>query len=225
MPLAGPLSTTSEKDPVVGDLVSGVAVKDCAKGFILELANPRGRRGWLSRRGFVLAQQQAISAYVTSVDERWLCLELVPRRSHVELTEHMAAATPVTGVIVSIKSYGMFVDIGGPAPGLVHVSEMDVDMDAFQVKSLVLVRILEVDSPKGLRLTARSGPFPRVHRALGPCMPLLPPRLYQDLPGPASELLLQMLPLGTLKSLARVSRGWRQPAEEAISIYFDLSLG
>ncbi|CAK9087796.1 Ubiquitin-conjugating enzyme E2 D4 (E2 ubiquitin-conjugating enzyme D4) (HBUCE1) (Ubiquitin carrier protein D4) (Ubiquitin-protein ligase D4) [Durusdinium trenchii] len=222
MPLASPLSTTLEKDPVVGDLVSGVAVKDCTKGFILELANPRGRRGWLSRRGFVLVQQE-ISAYVTSVDERWLCLELVPRRSHAKLTELMAAATPVAGVIVSIKSYGMFVDIGGPAPGLVHVSEMDGDIDAFQVKSLVLVRILEVDSPKGLRLTARSGPFLRAHRASGQCMPLLPPRLCQDLPGPASELLLQMLPLGTLRSLARVSRGWRQPAEESISIYFDLN--
>ena len=57
----------------VGDLVSGVAVKDCAKGFILELANPRGRRGWLSRRGFVLAQQQAVT--ITAIGSQWfLCV-------------------------------------------------------------------------------------------------------------------------------------------------------
>eukprot|EP00438_Fugacium_kawagutii_P028970 Skav210531 [mRNA] locus=scaffold3045:287015:310619:- [translate_table: standard] len=80
---------------------------------------------------------------------------------------------PIQGLIVSKKDYGIFVDVGAAAPGLVHISELDLDISAFQVQTLapcracrevggackVRVRILELDSPKGLRLTARGGPF------------------------------------------------------------------
>ena len=67
--------------------------------------------------------------------------------------ELMRSAKPIQGLIVSIKSYGIFVDVGATSPGLVHVSELDVDVAELAVKTLVQVRILEVDSPKGLKLT------------------------------------------------------------------------
>ena len=51
---------------------------------------------------------------------------------------------------------------------------------------------------------------------------LQPQPWSHDLPGPAGETVLQLLPFGSLRQLARCSKSWKLPAEEAVSIYFDL---
>ncbi|CAE7216026.1 UBE2D4, partial [Symbiodinium natans] len=214
----------SEPSPRNGDVVRGVVLRELAAGFVLELPFKHWQRqGWLARdRRCAVALQEEIVAVVTAVEPKWLWLELVPRRSRRQLQELQESRTRFPGLIVSIKSYGLFVDVGAKAPGLVHVSEMDREVGEFQERSIVQIRILEVDSPKGLRLTARGGPFFRPHAG---CqihrLPLLQPHLYENLPGPAAETLLELLPLEALRSLARSCRAWRGPAEEAVSVYFD----
>ena len=206
----------------LGELVTGSVAQMHRKGFVIHLR--KQFNGWLpwssALRGLEVAEE--ISAHVTAIHDQWIWLQLVPRRSHQELLDLMKSAKPIQGFIVSIKSYGLFVDVGASAPGLVHVSELDSDLAEFQVKSLVPVRILE-DSSKGLRLSARGGPWPQLHAPVAMDeFQLQPQLLARDVPGPAVEMLLQLLPLGSLRQLARSSKTWRQPAEEAISIYFDL---
>ncbi|CAJ1406825.1 unnamed protein product [Effrenium voratum] len=203
--------------PQVGDVLRGLVVKENAKGFELRL--PTGF-GWLVRdRRCSVARE--VTACVTSVAE-WVCLEILPKRTCQQLEALQESGAEIPGLVVSVQSYGVFVNIGGPAPGLVHVSEMDVER-AFQAKQLVQVRVLEVNSPKGLRLTMRGGPFLWQTRGGRP-LPLLQPHLDgRDLPGPALQVLLQLLPWEALRSMARSCRAWRGPAEEAISIRFDRS--
>lgn len=215
-----------------GDLVTAFVSKLHSKGFVVQLPN-HSFNGWLpwssALRGCQLALGQQIVAHVTGIQREWIWLQLVPRRSQQQLMELMRSAKPIQGLIVSIKSYGIFVDVGVTSPGLVHVSELDVDVAELEVKTLVQVRILEVDSPKGLKLTARGGPFHRpqpvkdqVRQDQDDQVHLQPQLWSHDLPGPAAETVLQLLPLGSLRQLARCSKTWKLPAEEAVSIYFDL---
>eukprot|EP00438_Fugacium_kawagutii_P009290 Skav235240 [mRNA] locus=scaffold3995:281775:284408:+ [translate_table: standard] len=209
----------------VGQVITGSVLQQHWKGWVIHLpeAKLQGWLPWSSRiRKVRVAVGQEICAHVTAIDPAWISLELVPRRSQEQLIDLVRTARPIQGLVLSKKDYGIFVDVGAAAPGLVHISELD-DISAFQVQTLVQVRILE-DSPKGLRLTARGGPFRTLRPAcLGKALGLEQPQLLsQDFPGPAMETLLQLLPLGSLRQLARSSRAWRLPAEEAVSIYFDL---
>jgi len=209
----------------VGEMVMGTVSRLQSQGMVIHLKD-HPSPGWLPwkkslRLNFHLHQE--ICAHVTNISSRWIFLELVPRRSQEELMEVMQAAQEIQGLVVSTKSYGIFVDVGASAAGLVHISEWDTDISKIEVKTLVQVRILEVNSPKGLRLTGRGGPWHKRSvdgdsRADG----MSAPELSQDWPGPAVESLLQLLPLASLRQLARASRAWRLPAEEAVSIYFDL---
>ena len=207
--------------PRVGCLVRGLVVQEDAKGFVVQLAK---HRGWLKHdRRCSVALQQEIVACVTFVQAEWLWLEMLPRRSWQQLEALQESGLEIPGLIVSVQSYGVFVNIGSWAPGLVHVSEMDVEIKNLEAKQLVAVRILELDSPKGLRLTMRGGPFSRPPTNCGRPLPLVQACLCRDLPGPAMEVLLQQLPWEALRSLARSCRAWRGPAEEAISIHFERS--
>ena len=46
-------------------------------------------------------------------------------------------AQEIQGLVVSTKSYGIFVDVGASAAGLVHISEWDTDITKIEVKTLV----------------------------------------------------------------------------------------
>lgn len=131
-----------------GDLVTAFVSKLHSKGFVVHLPN-YSFNGWLpwssAPCGCQLAVGQQILAHITGIQRGWIWLQLVPRRSQQQLMELMRSAKPIQGLIVSIKSYGIFVDVGATSPGLVHVSELDVDVAELAVKTLVQVRILEVD--------------------------------------------------------------------------------
>lgn len=209
--------------PRCGDLVKGRVVQEHPEGFVLELPLQE-HQGWLARdRRCALALQQEVSAVVTWVQPQWLYLQLVPRRSRQQLEELQQLQKEVPGLILSVKSYGLFVDIGARAPGLVHVSELDAELQSFEAKTPLLVRIMELESPKGLRLTARGGPF-KAPSSSTSRLHLLQPALCVDFPGPAAEALLQFLSLEALRSLSRSGRAWRGPAEEAASSFLRTEL-
>ena len=144
------VATGEEKPQVLqsGDLVIAFVLQLHSKGFVVQLLN-HGFNGWLpwssTPRGCNLALGQQILAHVTGIQREWIWLQLVPRRSQQQLMELMRSAEPIQGLIVSIKPCGIFVDVGATSPGLVHVSELDVDVAELEAKTLLQVRILEVD--------------------------------------------------------------------------------
>jgi len=188
----------------------------------------------LQRRGHVrwLECGAVLLAFVAFVDPEAgrICVQLLPpRRSAGELAELAARAEPVTGAVVSVKPFGLFVDIGARSPGLVHRSELDCLADpqaVFEAGQHLPVRVLELEGPKGLRLSARGGPFlaktPGAAVDLGPAGSAAhAPRLLR-LPGPALSSLLRLVSLGDLRSLGSAARSLRVPCDDAASVYFDL---
>lgn len=220
--------------PCIGDMVAGFIRYVCRSGIALQL--PGSYQGWLphaSLHGARFRKGQQVQAVVAAQDAcwSWVWLELVPRQSGAQLAQLVVDARPLTGCIVSVQQYGLFVDVGAESPALVHVSELDVSKhedlgEMFTVGQHIVVRILDIAGDRGMRLSARGGPFLRKHLQK-PCRGLYlashtPKMGLQVLPLPALDSLLRHLPLGALRSFAGSSRAFFTPAEEAMSLFWDI---
>jgi len=222
------------KELCLGDAVTGTVSHAQRDGLILNLGEQRW--GWLPRGklfGSHIAVGRKLQSFVVAQDRNnWHWLELVPRKSLAQLKQSMVDEEPLLGCVVSIKTYGIFVNVGAASPGLVHISEMDVEMGVdlaseFTIGQQITVRILEVEGSKGMRLSARGGPFPRRQSTeSGSVLSLQPfeaPQMTcRTLPLPAMATLLRHLPLGSLKALGLAGRCFHAMAEEATLIYWDL---
>lgn len=216
-----------------GSEVVGRAARVLREGIEVEVGG--SLRGWLPRgqlRGSAVAEGQQLRAHVSARgwQQDWLWLELVPRLSGPQLRRLAVAAEPINGRVASVQRYGAFVDVGGPSPGLVHHSEMDLEADAsLVVGQQVVVRVLEASGAKGLRLSARGGPFLRSRGPSGPGDGLSaalaaerPQMAGRALPLPALDAVLRLLPLGALQGLRRASRAFLAPSQEAVCLFWEL---
>jgi len=146
--------------------------------------------------------------------------------------ESVSYGKQMTGVVVmSVRPFGVFVDIGEPRLGLIHISELDAPPKAWEAGDHVAVSVLEVEGPNGLRLLACGHVGPR-HR---PCRQLMittghreeprcqaPPGSYLHLPSGLRGLILRHLSLAGLVSLGRSARLCQQESDVAVSIFWDL---
>lgn len=192
---------------------------------------------WLPRpelRGRQIENGCEVEALVGSVDSRRqrVILRLtVPRCTADGLIEHKRRGTPITGRIVSVQSYGVFVDVGLKSAGLVHCSELNVvdDESAYSVGDYMKVCVLGyMDGPKGLKLSALHGPQLTPFGDTGvdvSCVTgarLASESAFLRLPGGVLGLILRYAPLTSLRCLAKVARSLQGPSDEAATLYWDL---
>jgi len=217
-----------------GSAVQGVILRLCQNGALVDIDS---EAAWLPRNQFKSSPKPGskVNAWVSRFDAHWSCICLYTRRSEKQLAA--LTETAIQGFITSVQSYGLFVDVGARSAGLVHRSQLERDFEnlseAFQRGDLLWVRILE-DGAKGLSLTARCGhcgPFMEKRQAASPILSLTPdPPLMHlsksgapvQLPHSALSSILRSLPLSGLRHLGKAARDFRQPVDEAISIYWDL---
>jgi len=135
------------------------------------------------------------------------------------------------GRIVSVQSYGVFVDVGLKSAGLVHRSELNVlgDESRHSVGDYMKVYVLGyVDGPKGLKLSALGGPKLSPVKESGmdiSCATdtaLASMSAFLRLPRGVLGLVLRHAPLTSLRSLAKVARSLQAVSDEAASMYWDL---
>eukprot|EP00435_Cladocopium_sp_Y103_P073604 s18_g44.t1 len=190
-----PAATGEEKPQVLqsGDLVTAFVSQLHSKGFVIQLPDHRFN-GWLS----------------------W---SSAPRGCQLALGQQILAH--VTGIqrewiwlqLVPRRSLQQLMELMRSAK---PIQALIVSIKSYG-SSWVLVRPL---------LARRPLPSPRAIERSGSTGSSSPPDLQpllwsHDVPGP--ETVLQLLPLGSLRHLARCSKAWRLPAEEAVSAYFDLN--
>ncbi|MEZ4666654.1 MAG: S1 RNA-binding domain-containing protein [Anaerolineae bacterium] len=103
--------------------------------------------------GDVVKEGDEITVYVLKVDaaQGRVALSLVkpPDFTWDDLKE----GNPVSGKVVRIENFGLFVDIGAERPAMIHVSELSDDYvnspsDIAKVGDIVQARILRVNSKK-----------------------------------------------------------------------------
>eukprot|EP00929_Paragymnodinium_shiwhaense_P059386 TRINITY_DN29747_c0_g1_i1.p1 TRINITY_DN29747_c0_g1~~TRINITY_DN29747_c0_g1_i1.p1 ORF type:complete len:862 (+),score=144.63 TRINITY_DN29747_c0_g1_i1:59-2587(+) len=156
------------------------------------------------------------------------CSTLVKRLTQAQLLQAFAATKQIPGCITAVKNYGVFVDIGAAKNGLVHISELDVAFGAdleklFSRGQQMPVRILELHGAKGMRLSARGGPWMRPASAvLGRQMAGGVVMAAVHMPDTALATTLRYLYIGDLQRLGAVATGFAQPCQEAMSVFWDL---
>ena len=221
----------------VGREVRGRVVRHLDIGFFLDVGcTCQGLLRRRQARGLELKLGDCVKAFVASTEpEKWrLDLVLRPPASQVELDSWQEAGTEVTGVVVGIQAYGIFVDIGAAEAGLVHVSRLgSLDISQTQLGHEVSVQIL-AQQPK-LQLAGPQSQLAELQSFVVPVQVLPRPegQAAKDetrLPGNLAALpkplfarvLLQGLNLADLSHLTHASRSLRAMSEEASSIFWDL---
>lgn len=221
----------------VGREVRGRVVRHLDIGFFLDVGcTCQGLLRRRQARGLELKLGDCVKAFVASTEpEKWrLDLVLRPPASQVELDSWQEAGTEVTGVVVGIQAYGIFVDIGAAEAGLVHVSRLgSLDISQTQLGHEVSVQIL-AQQPK-LQLAGPQSQLAELQSFVVPVQVLPRPegQAAKDetrLPGSLAALpkplfarvLLQGLNLADLSHLTHASRSLRAVSEEASSIFWDL---
>jgi hypothetical protein len=154
---------------------------------------------------------------------------MAPKRTMQDLEVARQTKVAVAGLIVAVKPYGVFVDVGVSRPGLVHISELDVGYGTdlasiFQRGANLRVRILAMDGSQGMRLSARGGPWPLRKTTAATLLPSAGPAVLSGatVPLPALDTVLQLLQLSDLRCLQRVARSFSRPSQEAMSVFWDL---
>jgi len=136
---------------------------------------------------------------------------------------------PLTGLVVSVQTYGLFVDVGASSLGLVHRSEMSSVPEAWEAGNHLQVRVLEVQGAKGLRLSAMMPLGPRFRpQRLAPASAVDNPTFgkphggFLRLPLSIRVLVLRQLSIPDLSMLGRSARPLRGPCAESASIFWHL---
>lgn len=133
---------------LAGALVD-VGVEGC--DALLHISQVRGRH--VNNVRDVLSEGQEITVWVRSVD---------PARSRIDLTMHKPPSLDwediqegqvLSGKVVRIEKFGVFVDIGAERPGLVHISELadgyvNTPSDVVQRGDVVEVKVIGVNRRK-----------------------------------------------------------------------------
>lgn len=133
---------------LAGALVD-VGVEGC--NALLHISQVKGRH--VNNVRDVLSEGQEITVWVRSVD---------PARSRIDLTMHKPPSLDwediqegqvLSGKVVRIEKFGVFVDIGAERPGLVHISELadgyvNTPSDVVQRGDVVEVKVIGVNRRK-----------------------------------------------------------------------------
>jgi len=222
-------------DVTVGHAVKGTIIEVCRSGYLVEIGAivPAWLPYKLFRRNVTWPDVgDEISGFISWVDagREWIWLQISPLRcTHEDLVHHMKHGTHLVGRIASLQSYGVFVDVGAHVNGLVHRSELPtLKFEAgLKVGDQLMVRVLEVDGPKGLKLSAFIGPWlaarrPKVPVHLGPIQLMRHPITMLQLPPGIVSNIVGQLSLACLRSLARAAKPLQHVADEAASIFWDV---
>jgi len=192
---------------------------------------------WLPReelRGQHVEDSHKIQALVAMVDfnrQRVILGMSVPRCSKADLIQHQRRGTPISGRIVSLQPYGVFVDVGLKSAGLVHCSELLTDDDStLCVGDFMKVFVLRCeDGPKGLTLSASGGPrlssFCEVSLRNVPSETnarVASESAFLQLPRGVLGLVLRYASLTSLRCLGKAARILQVPSDEAATLYWDL---
>ncbi|MEL7084535.1 MAG: S1 RNA-binding domain-containing protein [Cyanobacteria bacterium P01_A01_bin.3] len=140
-----------------GDTVQATVTKLNRGGALVSLEGLRGfvPRSHLSQpesMDALVGQTLTLSYLEVNPDTNKLVLsERLARRA--ELTQDLAVGQLVTGTVVSVKPFGVFVDFGGTT-GLLHIKEISKNFvraidEVFQMKQEVKAVIVSIDEARG----------------------------------------------------------------------------
>ncbi len=94
-----------------------------------------------------------ITVYILKVDANAKRVALSTQKPPEVSWENIRAGSKLTGTVIRIENFGVFVDVGTERPGMVHVSELAEGFvqnpsDVVSVGQEVKVRVLKVNSKK-----------------------------------------------------------------------------
>jgi predicted RNA-binding protein with RPS1 domain len=168
-PIAAAVSPNAASPKSIGDLTVGIELNGKVKrielyGAFVDLGigtdgllhiSQLGRRDVRNVEDVVqVGQDLAVYVLKVDADQRRIALSLVKPSAPLGLPwEAMRQGMDVTGTVVKIETYGVFLDIGAERPGMIHVSELANDYvkspaDVVAMGEAVTARIIKLDRRK-----------------------------------------------------------------------------